>query len=404
MKNVYFFLLLLLISIGSSAQWSQVNTGIASLTAGASLLGSSDTYLFAKANGKMYRTNDNGDHWAEIAPPVPLNTTECGYYFSGKYFAGMNASTDCIYYSTDNGSNWNATTGSPTASVVRGFIGLGANIFAYTSNKGIYKSTDGGLNWAAANTGLTNLNVIKMEVISSKLVAITIGAGVFISTDNGANWVQSNSGISSGGLNASLVWRMGTELFYTEQGGGAYKSIDEGASWTTWIKPTVMGISPVEIFRKGANFYVKSRFLATGLTDSIFITSNEGSTWKNITANLPANLNGSGIMEFNGYAFYAYNLSSPGLGIYRSGTSTGLSEKSIARELTFYPNPTNGKLYLNVGSSIIGNKYFVYDQFGKQIMKEDITDSNTSIDLSSFANGIYYIGIDRHFLHKVVKY
>ena len=178
----------------------------------------------------------------------------------------------------------------------------------------IYKSSDGGVNWTQTINGLSNLNIIWMEVINSKLVAASIGGGVFISSDNGSTWVQSNSGIAGGDLNASLVWRMGTNLYYYEQGGGSYTSANDGATWIVWTKPAVFGVGPMEIYRSGGDLYMEARHFSGGLKDSLYITSNEGITWTNITGNLSASdLSASKIMEFNGYAFIAYNLVSPNL-------------------------------------------------------------------------------------------
>lgn len=317
MRKIYLSTVILFASITCFAQWGQVNNGIANLTQGASLLGSSDTYLFAGTLGdyKMYRTNDNGNNWIEINLPAPFSVPVCGYYFSGKYFSGLNVSTDCVFYTTDNGTTWNSVTGGPKTTGVRGFHSLSGNIFAYTSSVGIYKSSDGGSTWSAANSGLTNLNVIWMETINTKLIAATIGGGVFISTDNGATWVQSNTGIAGGDLNAVLVWRMGSNLYYTAQGGGSYLSTDEGTTWSSWTKPSVMGLGVQEIHRYGSNLYMEARHFSGGLRDSVYITSDEGVSWTNITANLSAtDLNAYGITEFGGFVFIAYNLISPNLG------------------------------------------------------------------------------------------
>lgn len=394
MKTVFLSTVSLFLSFTCLAQWGQVNTGIANLSSGAKLLGSSNTYLFSGTlNGqKMYKTNDNGNNWTEIQPPVIGNVPECGYYFSGKYFSGLNSSMDCIYYTTDNGSTWNSVTGSPQTTVVRGFKSLSSNIFAYTSNKGVYKSTDGGANWSAANSGLTNLNVIWMETINTKIFAATIGAGVFVSSDNGVTWVQSNTGIAGGDLNASLIWRMGTNLYYYAQGGGSYSSSNDGANWTVWTKPAIMGLGVNEIYRNGANLYLEARHFSGGLKDSVFLSSNEGATWTNITANLSASdLNASGITEFGGYSFIAYNLSSPSLGIYRRTTTVGINEQYLSDLISIYPNPFNDKIVLSNSSSENIKQIFIYDNLGKLILSEI---GNTEyINTSALSNGLYLMEI-----------
>jgi photosystem II stability/assembly factor-like uncharacterized protein len=392
MKKICLLFSIAILSINSiKAQWTQTNSGITDLNQGAKILASSDTYLFSGANAKMYRSNTNGDSWSEIQPPITGNVPECGYFFNGKYFAGMNASTSCIYYSSDHGSNWNSTNGAPTASVVRGFIDLSTNLFAYTSNLGVYKSTDGGLNWSSSNTGLSNLNVIDMESINNKLIATTIGGGVFISTDNGDNWVQSNTGIGSGELNGTLTWRMGTNLYYVEQGGASYTSTNEGANWTTWTKPQVMGISPLEVHRKGSSIYIETRHFdltVFQLKDSVYMSQNEGNSWTNITSDLPNNLNGSGLYEFNSFVYIAFNSSSAGLGIYRNAISTAIENITMNNTIALYPNPFQHQLNLN--NQVLSIR--VYNMIGKEVMY--LTHPNQTFNTSHLDNGIYIFEIE----------
>jgi len=392
MKKISLLISISILSINClKAQWTQVNSGISDLTQGSKTLASSDTYLFSGANAKMFRSNTNGNSWSEIQPPISLNVPVSGYFFNGNYFAGMNASTSCIYYSSDHGSNWNSTNGAPTASVVRGFIDLSSNLFAYTSNLGIYKSTDGGVNWNPSNTGLTNLNVIDMEIINNKLIATTIGGGVFISSDNGDNWVQSNTGIGSGELNGTLTWRMGTNLYYVEQGGASYISINEGANWTTWTKPQVMGLNPLEVHRSGNNLYIESRHLdmtVFQLKDSVYLSQDEGNSWTNITNDLPNNLNGSGLHEFNGLVFIAFNNISPGLGIYRRDISTAIEENLSTQTTLLHPNPFHHQL--NLSNQVENIR--IYNILGKEVLY--VTNPSKYINTTFLDNGTYILEIE----------
>ncbi len=394
MRKIYLSTVILFASITCFAQWGQVNNGITNLTSGAKLLGSSNTHLFSGTlgGGKMYRTNDNGNSWTEIQAPVPGNVPECGYYFNGKYFSGLNSSMNCVYYTIDNGTNWNNVTGGPQTTVVRGFIDLSGSIFAYTSSAGIYKSSDGGLSWSAANSGLTNLNIIWMETINTKLIAATIGGGIFISTDNGVTWAQSNSGIAGGDLNAELVWRMGNNLYYTAQGGGSYSSNNEGTTWASWTKPYVMGLGVLEIHRYGSNLYMEARHFSGGLRDSVYISSNEGVSWTNITDNLSAtDLNASGITEFGGFVFIAYNLISPNLGIYRRASTVGIEENVISNDIIIYPNPFTNKIVLSNFSNLIIKQVFIYDNLGKLIISAN--GGTNEINMDNLNTGLYFIKI-----------
>lgn len=394
MNKVLLSAVLLFAGITCFAQWGPVNNGIANLTFGAKLLGSSNTHLFSGtlAGPKMFKTSDYGNNWTEIQPPVTGNIPECGNYFSGKYFSGLNSSMDCIFYSTDNGTNWNSVNGGPQTTVVRGFSSISGTIFAFTTSKGVYRSADGGANWSEANSGISNLNVIWMETINTKIIAATIGAGVFISNDNGASWVQSNSGIAGGDLNASFVWRMGTTLYYYAQGGGSYSSTDEGANWIAWTKPSIFGLGLTEIYRNGSHLYLESRHFAGGLKDSIYFSSNEGANWTNITANLSAaDLNASGITEFGGYAFIAYNLMSPGMGIYRKATTVSVSETVYTDPINIYPNPFTDKIVIANTPDRRIKQVSMFDNQGRLIVT--VNGNENSINTSQLSSGLYVIQI-----------
>lgn len=409
MKSSTILILFMTIAHVSMAQWMQVNSGISDLTLGAKLLGSSNNHVFAATLGgsKLYRSNTNGDSWQEINPPVSGNIPESGYFFNNRFFVSLNSSQDCIFFSTDNGSSWNSVSGAPQTTWVRGFIDLSTNLFAYTSSKGIYKSSDGGSTWAEANTGLTNMNVIAMTTIGNKLVAGTIGGGVFVSADNGASWVQKIIGVNGGDLNVSAVWRMGNSLYFYDQGGAAYVSINEGNSWSPWSKPAYIGIGLLEVYRKAGSLYMETRhFAGGGLRDSIFLSTDEGISWMNITENLVASdLNGSGITELNGYTFIAYNLISPLKGIFRRLGLTSVSPEVWDAGITFYPNPCLGYLQYTAPEGKMIQELRFYNTDGQLMFIHQGQSDN--INISSLDRGIYFVQIrfaDNSISHtKVIK-
>ncbi len=75
--------------------------------------------------------------------------------------------------------------------------------------------------------------------------------------------------------------------------------------------------------------------------------------------------------------------------IHFSITPLGLSEMDASASLSLFPNPAKDQLTL----SQVGEKEFgqvqIFDSFGQLVYTENRTQRNTSIDLSSFAAGIY---------------
>jgi len=74
-------------------------------------------------------------------------------------------------------------------------------------------------------------------------------------------------------------------------------------------------------------------------------------------------------------------------------TSVGIIENSFGKELTFYPNPTNGELIIDFGQEYKGVIIIIYDINGKQV---DYFDFNTTqqavLDLKG-KSGVYFIDI-----------
>lgn len=401
MRKIYLSTVILFASITCVAQWTQVNNGISSMPLGARLIGASNTDIFAVAiNVGVFKTNDNGNNWTQVTTPVSFTSPpENGYYFSGKYFVGLDNSTNCIAYTTDNGVTWTSGIGSPESTEVRGFVDLSGNLFSYTKDKGIFKSTDGGVTWTASNTGLTNLKIASMTTIGTRIVLATEGAGVFISSDNGNNWIQSNSGIT-GSLNGTFVWTMGANLyFYKLTGNQYYSSNNQGANWVLAVRPdflqsSIIGqtISIKEVYRNGNNLYMISKTqYGLSVSDSVFITSNEGVNWTNITDNLPGDVLGAGLTEFGGNIYIAYG--SANLGIYRRSTAAnvGINEKYSADILSIYPNPFNDNIFISNSSNEIIKQISIYDNLGRLVLTE--TSNNAYINTSVLTSGFYLMEI-----------
>jgi hypothetical protein len=70
----------------------------------------------------------------------------------------------------------------------------------------------------------------------------------------------------------------------------------------------------------------------------------------------------------------------------RAANTTGIAETNGV-DVAVYPNPTSGKFTLRAPESGV---FIIYSLEGKEITKYDITERNTSIDLSeTLATGIY---------------
>lgn len=384
----------LLISLPVAAQWSQVNNGLGTLVYGAATHGATPTHVFARAYNVLYRSSDHGGTWTPVTSPIAGNPSDVGYYFNGRYFAGSSSITACIHYTENEGDTWTPAPGAPTATVVRGFFEYGNGLFAYTSTAGIYRTVDGN-SWTAVNNGLTNLNVIGMASSGPYFVAATIGGGVY-RTINAASWTQA-TGIGAGDLSGENVWRMGSNLYYSAQGGAEYMSSDYGLTWTPWTQPAFFGLGMVEVKRYSSTLYMETRHFAGGQRDSLYRSTNEGASWTNITGNLnAADIHGSGILQHDGYVFIGYNMSSAGQGLYRYALSTGVEDApaGMAQTASVYPNPAVDEVVLEVPESMGPATYSLIDAVGHVVATGRAMAGVQQLSLAALSPGCYIIRWD----------
>ena len=91
------------------------------------------------------------------------------------------------------------------------------------------------------------------------------------------------------------------------------------------------------------------------------------------------------------------------------GNSTEETE-TTANPVTVFPNPANGKINVKL-SSLNENpdyKLFVTDETGHILYKKQLTEPDTQVDISSFADGMYFLNIidevnKNAFVQKVIK-
>ena len=78
----------------------------------------------------------------------------------------------------------------------------------------------------------------------------------------------------------------------------------------------------------------------------------------------------------------------------------GVDEAS-ARKFTYYPNPT--KDYIQIAGLETNTPFTLTDQHGREIKKGKLA-SIDKLDLSTVANGVYFLKLDNYEVKKIIKY
>jgi len=283
----------------SGAQWTKVGSpGDGWITA----LAISGTSFFAGTFEGVFLSTDNGTSWTAINSGLPKKLdVSCFAVMGTNVFAGTDYG---VFLTANNGSSWKpVNSGLPKDPYVECLEVMGTNLFAGTWD-GVFLSTDKGKSWIAVNSGLPETGglICDLAVMGTNLFAGMAGGattfgfikgGVFRSTNNGKSWKKVNSGLPD----ALSIWRlevMGTNLFASNANDGIFRSTNNGKSWEAINSglPEKWDYSGKKIFMPkslyaGPCLAVSGSNLFAGTINGVFLSTNQGESWKAISSGLP---------------------------------------------------------------------------------------------------------------------
>lgn len=62
--------------------------------------------------------------------------------------------------------------------------------------------------------------------------------------------------------------------------------------------------------------------------------------------------------------------------------------------LNLYPNPAKNEITLRIDDSFVGSELSVYSYAGKVVYRQNVDNAQQKLDLTSFANGFYYLAVE----------
>jgi len=169
-------------------------------------------------------TNNGGSNWYHtFGKARPVYT----FYTSGtRVFLGTN-DVGVFYTNTNSGGlGWTPVEITPDWYNVYCYTGDSALLYVGTENRGIFKSTNNGSNWTATSFTGFNGAVKTMTTIGSRVFA-GHSSNISISTNAGANW----SVIYTFGVSVNSLVSYNNTLFAGTAGNGIFASTNFGTNW-----------------------------------------------------------------------------------------------------------------------------------------------------------------------------
>ena len=89
-------------------------------------------------------------------------------------------------------------------------------------------------------------------------------------------------------------------------------------------------------------------------------------------------------------------------------TSNGQNDLLVITSdyISIFPNPTTSIITVTSSAALIGSKFIIYDQLGKEVKSGLIIAENTEVDMSRLAEGVYLFkaGTDMQETFKIFKH
>jgi photosystem II stability/assembly factor-like uncharacterized protein len=374
MKKLYTLLFACLFT-NSWAQWTPI-TGVSGVIYDLSVAG---TQLLA-TNGSIFASSD-GQTFSASNTGITGGSCRTLAQFDGHAWAGSSGSD--IFKSTDNGTNWTRVGGrSGLASVRTTSIFVDGNNILYGTdgNGGSHYSTNSGSSFSGSEYPFgANKTVAKDIVKLGNDLFCSSLQNVFKSTDGGVNWTEITTLPTISG-NARSLCAIDGGLLLSSYGGGVYRSVDAGASWTKVLGGSA-GSSSNNITRVQ---YINGIAFAGGALGQLHFSNDNGVSWTKFTdAGIGMAEVVQAVAVFNGHLYVGTNL-----GFYRKPFSaTGITTLNRPT-IQVYPVPSVD--YIQFEGLEAGSEIRITDLSGKTVLQTVLSDDKR-ISLAPLHVGTYIV-------------
>lgn len=247
--------------------------------------GASKYYI--TSDGGIFLTDNSGASWTDLSN---------GLAIAQMYGFGQSATNPNLLVQgwQDNGTN--KYTGLSWTHILGGdgmlcFIDRtnDNNIWGSTQNGGLARSTNGGGTWQSATNGITEAGAWVTPWIQDPVTANTLYAGfinVWKSVTGGAGWTKISNFSNTANINTLAVSPANNQVIWAAKATGLYMTSNGGTTWTNITNIPSGNITGIACSNTDAN---KAWITYSGFsnTNKVFQTTDMGTTWTNISPSIP---------------------------------------------------------------------------------------------------------------------
>lgn len=337
-------------------------------------------------------------------------------------------------YSTDGGLTWTPFTAQPdagNANSIFGNIAVSASdtntiVWLPTGNQDPYYTNDLGVTWQQAtlpnNQGNCCLNfnfVYKKALVADQVLPNTFyiynweNGSIYMSNDGGASWIERTALQDFVGWNAkiSATPNHGGHLWYSHGAESVIsvmeplkRSIDGGITWQTLSNTSEVLNHAIGVPLPNATY---PTIFMQGRVNGVFgywMSSDEGVNWTNLGTHPNGIYDVAKVMEADPFIPSRIYVGFSGNGFVYGQDNLLLSIADFennAVDVIIYPNPSSGKIYIKIDEII--HTLSIYSSVGQLIktFKDDV--NSNEIDMTNFADGLYFIKVNNKSTYPVVK-
>ena len=422
---------------GSGLQWYAASTGGVALASTASI--ATGTYYVSQTSGGCESPRTAV---AVIVTVVPNPTATAQTFCNSGTVAGLTATGSGLnWYSTSTGGTALASTtalasgtyyvsqtvngceGSRTSVVVTINTTLAptatAQTFCNSGTVAALTATGTALNWYASLTGGAALANTTALATGTYYVSQTINTcegprtavSVTVNTTSAPNAAATQTFCNSATVAALTATGTGLNWYATATGGTALTSTTALTTGTTYyVSQTISGCQgprtavSVIINSTPAPTGAATQSLSSLLTVGNIVVAGTNVVWYSSSANAASGTNPLPNTTLLANTTYYATQTIAGCA---STTSLAVTITTLANQdfdmtkFSYYPNPVIDLLNVSYSQDMTNIK--VFNMIGQQLLNKDVNATSTQIDMSSYANGAYFIQVSTENAMKTVR-